>query len=203
MTFTSKKAKLVNARSFSHVLSMRVIAQSIILGIWLVTASNAGELSVRADPPDYYKRLNENPSWNIVLDGEIDSVLSARVAQALEKAGALPSRRLHQLPGVEAGWPPWNLAECSEKAELQPTSGDWRSTRLSHFSAIPCLYRHPLNASARVRSAFLGGAYRFSTTGSEFGVHRFYSENAPTDYDLDVGQILSEAVATEHSRDGC
>ncbi|WP_255517425.1 hypothetical protein [Herbaspirillum sp. SJZ107] len=47
----------------------------------------ADKLSVRVEPPDWYKLLNQDRTWNIILSGEIDSDAPARVAKALKQTG--------------------------------------------------------------------------------------------------------------------
>lgn len=47
----------------------------------------ASSLAVRAEPPDAWKIISDDPSWNILLNGEIDPSAPERVAAALNKAG--------------------------------------------------------------------------------------------------------------------
>src|SRR6185369_11883167 len=51
------------------------------------TAAHAGTMSVRVEPPDALKVIRKDTSWNIVLEGEIDSEAPQRVKAALQKAG--------------------------------------------------------------------------------------------------------------------
>lgn len=152
-------------------------------------------LSVRVDPPDYYKRAMDNPSWDILLEGEIDRDAPARVAEALRKVGRFG-------PDVYISSRGGNLLAGMEIGRLLRKSG--ATTHLARRVVDPKLEfaGNPFHTSARAECfsacalAFLGGNYRFADEDSEYGVHRFYSANGPTNRDLDVGQILSAAVAT-------
>lgn len=151
-------------------------------------------MSIRADPPDWYKRANGNKAWNVVLDGEIDPDAPARIAETLKRAGPYGADVYINSPGGD-------LFASMEIGRLLRKTG--ANTHIARLVAHPTLIiaGEPLpvpkaaNCLSACTLAFLGGAYRYSTNDSQFGVHRFYSDSAPSSSDLDVAQIMSAAVS--------
>lgn len=170
----------------------------VVLGvIFAVSASwaHAGVLSVRADKPDWYKVLRGIASWNIVLDGEIDSGAAARVAEALRSAGPdgadvyINSPGGNLLVGMQIGRLIRQAGASTWIGTLaRDTENTWAGKAGVKHVAGYCYSACSL--------AFLGGVYRYAGEGDEYGVHRFSSGASPTTGDLDTAQVASAAVGT-------
>ena len=163
-----------------------------IVGFALLTlaaSSSAAEMSVWVEKPDWYKVLNGNSSWYIVLDGEIDVGAAGRVAAALRSAGAdganSPGGNL--LEGIRIG-------RLIRKANANTYIGTLARDTKNSFAGKPGLRRVPGYCYSACSLAFLGGVYRYATDGDEYGVHRFSSNASPTSSDLDTGQIVAAAI---------
>jgi hypothetical protein len=155
--------------------------------------AHAGTLSVRAERPDRFKILNQNRSWNIVLEGEIDEGAPARVDEALKKTG-------HDGADVYITSPGGNLFAGMKIGRIIRQYG--ANTHLGKLVPDP---EHKILGRDGVRTvagkcysactlAFLGGVYRYTSSGSEYGVHRFSSAAGATSSDLDIAQVVSAAI---------
>jgi len=168
--------------------------QAVIILMAMQTSAFASSMSVRAEPPDAMKILNQNPAWNIVLEGEIDSGAPARVAEALKKAGSdgadvyINSPGGNLLAGIQIG-------QLLRKAEANTIIGSLESHPTEMFMGKLGIKYSPGYCMSACALAFLGGVYRYANDGSEYGVHRFSSEALPEENGLDVAQIISAAVA--------
>ena len=165
-----------------------------ILCCFAASHATAGVLSVRAEGPDWFKVLNGNSSWNIVLDGEIDADASVRVAEALKRIG-------NDGADVYLNSPGGNLLEGMRIGRLIRQAG--ASTRIGTLVADPA---RNFAGKVGVRPvagfchsacslAFLGGVYRYVGNDDQYGVHRFSSNATPAAGDIDAAQIVSASVA--------
>lgn len=166
------------------------------LGIAVAIAASptqASVMSVRAEKPDWFKTLNGNTSWNIVLEGEIDAGAAARVAEALRSAGRDGADVYINSPGG-------NLLVGMQIGRLIRNAG--ANTRIGTLATDPA---HAFAGKPGVKHvagychsacslAFLGGVYRYAGKDDGYGVHRFSSSASPTPVDLDTAQIVSAAV---------
>lgn len=158
------------------------------------TTAQAGSMSVRAEGPDWFKVLNLDRSWNIVLEGEIDTGAPARVAEALRQAGSdgadvfISSPGGNLLAGMQIGR---LIRQTGGNTHIGTLAADPSNT----FGGKPGVKRVPGRCLSACSLAFLGGVYRYATKGSEYGVHRFSSSSGPLESDLDTGQIVAATVA--------
>lgn len=144
----------------------------------------ANPLTMRSEPPDFYKRLNRDNTWDLYLEGEIDSGAPARLNAELSKIG---SARIHLsspggslFAGLELGRVIRKFGASTDILKKIPGSNK----------------SQPANCMSACSLAFLGGDYRYIFDGSVYGVHRVSSSSGPTISDLDAGQILSAAIST-------
>lgn len=152
-----------------------------------------GVMSVRAEVPGWFKILNGNASWDIVLEGEIDPGAAARVAEVLSSVGRDGADVYINSPGG-------NLLVGMQIGRLIRKAG--ASTRIGTLAPDPA---HAFAGKLGVKHvagychsacslAFLGGVYRYASKDDAYGVHRFSSNASPTPVDLDTAQVLSAAV---------
>lgn len=155
--------------------------------------TQAGVMSVRAEKPDWFKTLNGDTSWNIVLDGEIDPGAAARVAEALRRVG-------HDGADVYINSPGGNLLVGMQIGRLIRKAGanTWIGTQTTDpaqaFAGRPSVKHVPGYCHSACSLAFLGGVYRYAGKDDAYGVHRFSSSAPPTPVDLDAAQVVSAAV---------
>nr|DAP29549.1 MAG TPA: putative periplasmic protein [Inoviridae sp.] len=153
----------------------------------------AGTMSVRVERPDWYKLLNQNSAWNMVLSGEIDAGAPARVAQALKQVGNdgadvyLDSPGGNLLAGMQIG-------RILRKAGANTHIGSLVPDNDHKFAGKPGVIPVPGGCYSACSLAFLGGVYRYVMEGSQYGVHRFSSPSGSTDDDLDAAQVISAAI---------
>lgn len=162
--------------------------------VLLITASaQAGTLSIRVERPDFFKLVSNDNSWNIILEGEIDPGAPARVAAALKQIGRdgadvyLRSPGGSLLAGIEIG-------RLIRREGANTYLGGLVTQPSAEFGGRPVSKPMPGGCYSACALAFLGGVYRYSNSGSEYGVHRFSSTAAPTSTDMDKAQIISAAV---------
>ena len=150
-------------------------------------------MSVRADKPDWFKVLNGNSAWNIVLDGEIDSEAAPRVAEALAKAGRNGADVYINSPGgnLLVGM---QIGRLIRKAGATTWIGTLATDTANTFAGNAGIKRVPGYCYSACSLAFLGGVYRNADTNDKYGVHRFSSDAPPTANDLDAAQIVSAVV---------
>jgi len=165
----------------------------LIMLLALATTAHGQVMSVHAEPPDWYKVLNNDKSWNIILDGVIDREAPARVAEALRKAGSdgadviINSAGGNLVAGIQIG-------RVIRQAGANTRIGTLALNTRDPFGGARGVEHRLGNCLSACALAFLGGVYRFANEGSKFGVHRFSSTSAPTTADLDVGQVISAAI---------
>lgn len=161
----------------------------------LVVSSTAycDTMSVRVERPDWFKLLNQNSAWNVVLSGEIDPGAPARLAQALKQIGNdgadvyLDSPGGNLLAGMQIGRILRRVGAATYVGNLV-VDNDHR------FSGKPGVKPVPGGCYSACSLAFLGGVYRYAIDGSQYGVHRFSSPYGATDNDLDAAQVISAAI---------
>lgn len=175
---------------------MKRLAQVIsTVAFALSTAANAGVMTVRVERPDWIRALMNDSSWYVILEGEIDAEAPSRVAAALRRAGRdgadvfISSPGGNLLAGMEIGRMIRQVGANTHIGGLvpEPSNSVPSMSRMKHVPGV-CYSACAL--------AFLGGVYRFTSSGSEFGVHRFSSRSGPARSDLDTAQIVSAAVST-------
>lgn len=165
---------------------------SVVIGV-AASSTQAGVMSVRAEKPDWFKTLNGNASWNIVLDGEIDPGAAARVAEVLRSVG-------NDGADVYINSPGGSLLVGMQIGRLIRKAGasTWIGTLApdpAHAFAGKLGVKHLAGYCHSACSlAFLGGVYRYANKDDAYGVHRFSSSTSPTPVDLDTAQVVSAAV---------
>jgi len=175
---------------------MRGIFHIVLSVIFAISASwvHAAVMSVRADRPDWGKVLMGDTSWNIVLDGEIDSGAAARVAEALRSAGPdgadvyINSLGGNLLVGMQIG-------RLIRQARANTRIGTLARETATTFGGKRGVKHVAGYCYSACSLAFLGGVYRYAGKNDEYGVHRFSSGALPTTGDLDAAQVASAAVA--------
>jgi hypothetical protein len=156
--------------------------------------TQAEVMSMRAEKPDWFKTVNGNSSWNITLDGEIDSNAATRLADLLKKVG-------NDGVDVYINSPGGNLFVGMQMGRLIHNAGGstWIGTLKpdpnNSFRGYPVSKRAVGSCHSACSLAFLGGVYRFASDGDAYGVHRFSSKSTPTLADLDKAQVISAAVS--------
>lgn len=177
-------------RSFSN-LSLWLPAFGLLLSV----SVTAAPLSIRVEPPDAYKVLSGNRTWNVILDGEIDSGAPSRLAEALKRTGGYSADVYINSPGG-------SLAAGIEMGRLLRRAG--ANTHIGALIADPdfklgsTVGKKPTPGSCHSACAlaFLGGVYRYQGGNSKYGVHRFWTRSAPSKDDLDNAQIISAAITS-------
>ncbi len=156
--------------------------------------ANAEILSVRVEKPDWFKVLNFDSSWNIILDGEIDADAPARVNEALKKTGSDGADVYINSPGgnLLAGM---QIGRLIRNAGANTHIGILITDPSKKFTELGLKYI-PGQCLSACTFAFIGGVYRYSVEGSEFGVHRFSKKSGPELNDLDDAQVISAAIST-------
>jgi hypothetical protein len=166
------------------------------LGVGFVfSAAHAAPMTVRAEKPDFVKLLNQNTAWNIFLDGDIDPATPKLVSDALARTGNdgadvyINSAGGNLLAGMKIG-------TLIRRAGANTYIGTLVPDPTFNFAGKTGVKAVPGGCYSACTLAFLGGVYRYSIRGSQFGVHRFYTQSSPTDQDLDTAQIISAAINT-------
>ena len=176
------------------MIPLRILQFASTIAFLISTIAQAETLSIRAEQPDGIKVLNMNNSWNIILEGEIDSDAPARVAEALKKVGSdgadvyISSPGGNLLAGMQIGR---MLREAGANTYIGTLISDPSQKIIGNLVGVKYMPGYCLSACT---FAFIGGVYRYSIEGSEFGVHRFSSSSGSTSVDLDAAQIMSAAV---------
>ena len=175
---------------------MQRISLIIVAAISIAsTPIHAGNLSVRAERPDWYKLLHDISSWNIVIEGEIDSGAPARVADALKKAGKDGADIFINSPGGNV-YAAMQIGRLIRQAGASTHIGSLVSDPSAIFPDKPGI-KHISGYCLRACSlGFLGGVYRYATKESKYGVHRFSSKTGPTNSDMNAAQIISATVSS-------
>lgn len=163
----------------------------------LVNSAYASELTVRIEGKDTYQLVTQSARVYVTLAGEIDNDAPARVEAALKKVEASGG-----VADVYLTSPGGSLFAGMAIGRLLRKYGAF--THVGSVSLAPDnKYPKFVNATftdgvcfSSCTLAFLGGTYRFASVGSEFGVHRFYSNSTPTSIDTDTAQIVSAAVSS-------
>ncbi len=122
----------------------------------------------------------------IVLEGEVDEKVPERFSTFINK---LPQSHYHVLINSRGGslLAGLQLGRHIRKAELSISVGNYDSAARS-ISGGDC--------HSACALAFLGGKFRYSSSKSRLGVHRFYKTSGASSGDLDTAQILSAAVTS-------
>jgi hypothetical protein len=154
---------------------------------------HADKLSVRVERPDWYKLLNQNTTWNIILSGEIDAGAQARVAKALKQTGNDGADVFLDSPGgnLLAGM---QLGRILRDAGVNTYVGSVAADNEHKFAGKPGIKLVPGGCYSACSLAFLGGVYRYAIDGSQYGVHRFSNPSGATANDLDAAQVVSAAI---------
>jgi hypothetical protein len=173
----------------------KAINRIILAAAALAFASTvqADKLSVRVERPDWYKLLNQNTTWNIILSGEIDPDAPARVAKALKQTGNDGADVFLNSPGgnLFAGM---QLGRVLREAGVNTYVGSFVTDNDHKFAGKPGIKLIPGGCYSACSLAFLGGVYRYAIDGSEYGVHRFSNPSGATKNDLDTAQVVSAAI---------
>lgn len=160
-------------------------------------AGHAGTLSIRVEPPDAIKAIRKVPTWNIVLEGEIDPEAPARVEAALKRAGPggadvyINSPGGNLFAGMEIGRLLRRARVNTHVGTLVPDLSRAAVARLAGRPAVKVLAGHCYSACSL---AFLGGVRRTVPQGSEYGVHRFSVGSSPGESDLKTTRSAASAV---------
>uniref|UniRef100_UPI003F4907C4 hypothetical protein n=1 Tax=Cupriavidus yeoncheonensis TaxID=1462994 RepID=UPI003F4907C4 len=175
---------------------MNLFFRLVLLSLFgIPTISCAGPLIVRVEKPDWYKLISGNKSWNVTLQGEIDSASPDRVANALRQIGNDGADVYISSPGGDllAGM---KIGRLLRQFGANTYVGGLVSDPSNSFAGRAGVKPVPGGCYSACTLAFLGGVYRFTVSGSEYGVHRFSREGGPREGDLDAAQIVSAAIGT-------
>ncbi|WP_249931288.1 hypothetical protein [Ramlibacter sp. 2FC] len=136
-----------------------------------------------------------NSSWYVVLDGEIDADDPARVAAALSKTGADGADVYINSPGgnLLAGM---DIGRIIREAGANTHIGGLMQVPSISIPSMPRWKSVPGVCYSACALAFLGGVYRYASSDSEYGVHRFSRRSGSNQNDLDAAQIMSAAIGT-------
>lgn len=168
----------------------------------LSATAQAGPFSIRVDPPDALKVIRKNPSWNIVLEGEIDPAAPGRVEAALKKVGPagadvyIDSPGGNLFAGMEIGR---LLRRARAKTHVGTLAVDPSRAALTRLAGRPAVKVLPGYCYSACSLAFLGGIRRSVPQGSAYGVHRF-SSGPGWESDVKTSQVAAAAV-TAYIRD--
>src|SRR5574338_204225 len=164
----------------------------------LPAAAQAGTLSIRVEPPDAIKAIRKTPSWNIVLEGDIDPEAPARLAATLRKAGpggadvyiSAPGGNL--FAGMEIGR---LLRRAGANTHVGSLVADTSAGALARSAGRKVVKARPGFCYSACSLAFLGGVRRDVPRGAAYGVHRFSNRSAgPKESDWRTSQVVSAAV---------
>jgi len=197
---------LFSAKRLSYLIrrlrNKWVLAMQLFRKIWLVllvlcplhvAATTPGQLSIQVFNPDSMKALNQNFTRYILLSGAIDSDAPRRLQAVLSDPANhfadvyLDSPGGDLLAGIELGR---LLRDASARTVIGTGRMEKGSGSTSNWVDFKSGAGRCYSACAL---AFLGGEYRWSSTGSEYGVHRFRSKSSGPN-DLAIAQILSAAI---------
>ena len=189
--------RLICELSKVHMLErIRRIFQIVSTAAVLIsTAAQAEVMSVRAERPDLGKVFQRISSWNIVLDGVIDSGAPARVAEALKMASSDGADVYINSPGgnLLAGM---QIGRLIRRAGANTHIGTLVADPSRSIGGKQSVKYLPGNCLSACGLAFLGGVYRYGIKEGKYGVHRFSSSSEPKSSDMDAAQIISAAVGT-------
>lgn len=153
----------------------------------------AGTLTIKLERPDFYKRLMNNNTWSMLLDGDIDSDAPARVSEALQQLSGngidvyLNSRGGDLLAGMQIG-------ELLRESQANTHIGSLVVKASQELGGQDLAEPVPGICYSACALAFLGGSYRYANAQSEYGVHRFYRKAGRSTNDIDIAQLLSAAI---------
>jgi hypothetical protein len=142
-----------------------------------------------AETPKILRQMLGN-SWNIYLDGPIDSEAGKRFSKFLAENEIPPTSTVvlnspggSLLAGLEIGRAIRRLGLITD---IGVKTGPLEYGRYSYTSG---------SCFSACALAVLGGKFRYLTAGSRYGVHRFFFTK-PSGNDADLAQIMSAAVTT-------
>lgn len=155
-------------------------------------ASFSQPMQFNLRPPNkMYQLVTGDAAWTIFASGEIDDGAPERLDALVRKNHIPPTSTLYfDSPGgsLVAGM---KLGKVIRSAGFNTDVARYSATSEAHSVSGRCYSACTL--------AYLGGTWRYLTTGSAYGVHRFYFSK-PTGADSDVAQMLS-AVVVQYIRD--
>lgn len=178
---------------------MRLIANLAFgfsaLGLLLGASARAEALSIRIFPPDVYKTISGDRKWDVILDGEIDSGAPGRLAVALKKIGGDGADVYINSPGgsLAAGM---EIGRILRNVQANTYIGTLVSDPTRKFGNAIGTKFVPGACYSSCALVFLGGVYRYGNQKSKYGVHRFWTQAAPSKDDLDYAQIVSAAITS-------
>jgi hypothetical protein len=170
----------------------------VLCGILAPILGVAGELLVRVEKPDWFKRTREDTSWTIFLEGEIEPGSAKKVAAALRKTAKEGADVYLNSPGGDL-FEGMEIGRLIRKARANTYLGSIASGRMKRdpFGG-PELVVETGQCYSSCVLAFLGGFYRFSGETGIIGVHRFRHANpkSSSPRDLELAQITSAAIGS-------
>ena len=163
---------------------------ALVMALWCQAAwGSPDELQITLEPPGLYDSALGSDQWKMYLNGIIDRDAVKRVAS-----------EFHRIP---------NENEGPVDVYLNSPGGDYLAgIELGRLLRSKAAWTHvgkrakgggqpiPGECYSACAMTFLGGFYRFGTTGSRYGVHRTWRDGSPNDSDFDVGQVVSAATST-------
>jgi hypothetical protein len=170
---------------------MRIALVLSLLTLILVeisTAKSQEKLNISGSSPPTHLESFFGIGWNIYLDGEIDSNADMRFSDFIEK-----NNQTYNTTVVlnSAGGNPltaMKIGRLIRKRGYSVVVGQKTG------SATTREYGNGICFSA-CSLAYLGGRFRWLSSSSRYGVHRFWF-NKPIENPVDVAQILSVAIST-------
>lgn len=135
----------------------------------------------------------QDPSWNISIQGEIDASAPGKVEAALKKAGANGADVYIDSPGGSLA-AAMMIGRMLRSYEARSIVGRYNLDRTKSLMGQPESTYSPAGCFSSCTLAFLGGVYRYTISGSQFGVHRFSSRAGPSADDMDLAQMVSATI---------
>jgi hypothetical protein len=153
------------------------------------TAQSQEKLNIWGSPPPKNMQSYLGTGWNIYLDGEIDSDADARFAAFIAKNDIGPFSTM-----IHLNSPGGNPLTAMKIGRLIRERGYSVTVGRKTSSDATGGYDSGICFSA-CSLAYLGGRFRWLSSGSRYGVHRFWFSK-PIENAVDVTQILSAAIST-------
>lgn len=147
--------------------------------------ASSESLQISLEPPGPYEIATEANNWTVYLNGVIERGADSRVAKELSRIPNSPFDVYLNSPGGD-------FLTGIKLGRLLRTKAAWTHIgRQTHGKSLS----EPGECYSACAMAYLGGYYRFGTTGSKYGVHRTWKDSASSSEDLDMGQIISAAAS--------
>jgi len=165
----------------------RWLSVALLSSLWCLSSPSAaseGALRISLVPPGVYEIASGTNAWHVYLDGVIDPGAYKRVEREI-------SRISNSVIEVYLNSPGGDFLTGIHLGRLFREKSAWTHIGRQGTGGMP----DTGECYSACAMAYLGGYYRFGKNGSKYGVHRTWKKSAPTESDLDMGQIISAATS--------